>query len=172
MRSEREERAFRQFEPMLHKLAWNFHTTTGLESEDLFGEACLAFVKAYRSFDQEKGDLAPRVWVCVSNHLCSYVRHQKTLPKPTFYLDEDLFDIADPKDEVETTENLSAILSKMARDAVHIVRLIESSPLELAEFSRVAYRRSLVERLREEGWSWRRIKSAMNGVRDALRPAV
>lgn len=64
-------------ENLLKKLAWSFSTSTGVEFDDLFQEAYIAYHEAMKSFDPKKAKLSTYVWHCVSSHLKNYVRLEK-----------------------------------------------------------------------------------------------
>jgi RNA polymerase sigma factor (sigma-70 family) len=64
-------------EKLLRKLANSYSFTTGVEFDDLFQEACIAYLEAMKSFDPNKSKLSTYVWKCVSSHLKNYVKLEK-----------------------------------------------------------------------------------------------
>lgn len=77
-----EEQAYRMVEGTVWKLARSYAAGSGLEAEDLAGEAALEFVKAYRTYDPDKpGGCNFNGWVylLVSRRLFDVVcRHKRT----------------------------------------------------------------------------------------------
>jgi len=64
-------------EKLLKKIAWSFSTSTGVEFDDLFQEAALAYLEAMKTFDPNKAKFSTYVWHCVSSHLKNYVKIEK-----------------------------------------------------------------------------------------------
>ena len=163
-----ENQAYKKFEPMLHKLAWSFHRTTGLEVDDLFSEACVGFLRAFRTYDSTKGELGVRVWVMVSNHLSSYIRTQRSKPLPVYEFMED--GMEDPRKDIEAQEDFADMVGRMSEEAQTLVRVVLSSPEEFLQASARATRGSLTRFLRGQGWSvetvarcFREVKAVLNG---------
>lgn len=64
------EEMYSRYKKLLHKLAWDMSVKTGVEYEELMGEASLAFVKCMRTRGkQTNGKLSTRIQTCVQNHL-------------------------------------------------------------------------------------------------------
>jgi RNA polymerase sigma factor (sigma-70 family) len=61
---------------LLKKLAQSFSFTTGLEFDDLFQEAYIAYNKALESYDPSKSKLSTHAWNCISAHLKNYTREE------------------------------------------------------------------------------------------------
>jgi len=61
---------------LLKKLAQSFSFTTGLEFDDLFQEAYLAYNKALESYDPSKSKFSTHAWNCISAHLKNYTREE------------------------------------------------------------------------------------------------
>jgi RNA polymerase sigma factor (sigma-70 family) len=161
-----EEQAYKQYEPMLHKLAWSFHNTTGVDVDELFSEANIAFLKAYRTWKPEKGKLGLRVWVMTQNHLRSYLKKHGTKPLPVYEFVEE--EMEDPQNEMESREGFSDILSRLSSEAQDLVQVILSSPEEFMRESARATRGSLTRFLRTEGWPVERIARCFREVKAVL----
>jgi len=64
-------------EKLLRKLANSYAVTTGVEFDDLFQEAYIAYMQAMKTFDPQKSKLSTYVWKCVSSHLRNYIKLEK-----------------------------------------------------------------------------------------------
>jgi RNA polymerase sigma factor (sigma-70 family) len=64
-------------EKLLKKLASSYSATTGVEFDDLFQEAYVAYLEAMKTFDPNKSKLSTYIWYCVSSHLKNYVKLEK-----------------------------------------------------------------------------------------------
>lgn len=67
------EEMYKRYKKLLHKLAWGMSLKTGVEYEELMGEASLAFVKCMRTRGkQTPGKLSTLIQECVRNHLYDF----------------------------------------------------------------------------------------------------
>lgn len=64
-------------EKLLRKLANSFSMSTGVEFDDLFQEACIAYLEAMKTFDPNKSKISTHLWHYISNHLKNYVKLEK-----------------------------------------------------------------------------------------------
>lgn len=63
---------------MLCRLAWSFHYTTGIEWDELFCEAALAYYEARADFDPNNGaKLSTYAYGRVKNHLIDFCRKEQ-----------------------------------------------------------------------------------------------
>jgi RNA polymerase sigma factor (sigma-70 family) len=62
---------------LIKKIARNFSITTGLEFDDLFQEAALAYCKALGTFKSKKMKTSTYMWWRISNHLKDYLKTQE-----------------------------------------------------------------------------------------------
>lgn len=161
-----EEQALRKYDPMLHKIAWNFHYTTGFDVEELYSEACLAFLSAVRTYDPAKGELGTRIWVVVTNRLRSFLKKSGVKPLPVY--DAETFDIADSQSEIEAKESFDEILSRLSSEAKDLVQIVLSSPEEFVKESSRATRGALTQLLRGKGWSVGKISRCFHEIKSVL----
>jgi RNA polymerase sigma factor (sigma-70 family) len=62
---------------LIKKLARSFSLTTGLEFDDLFQEAALAYLEGLSTFDAKKGKLSTYMWFRIHAHLNDYLKEQE-----------------------------------------------------------------------------------------------
>ncbi len=63
---------------MIHRLAWSFHFTTGLDLDDLVGEASLAYCEALNTFDSTKDvKMTTYAYKRIQNRLIDFSRKEK-----------------------------------------------------------------------------------------------
>lgn len=162
-------KSFEDYHNMIRKLAWSFHYTTGLEWEELYGEACLAYVRAAKQYDTRRAALSTWIYTMVRNHLILYAKKQRSINR------------ARPNSAATSLLTPEAIV--MFRQAIlpdphtpfsgrlrrqdmnTVIDIVFRSPsLFLAEggFG------TLKDELRGLGWSNKRIKSALQAVKEAL----
>jgi hypothetical protein len=61
---------------LIRKIAWSFHHTTGLDWDDLFQEAALAYLEGFKSYNPNKGALSTHMWIIMSSHLKNYLKKE------------------------------------------------------------------------------------------------
>lgn len=69
---------------LIRKIAWSFHHVSGIDWDDLFGEAALAYFEAIESFDPDKGKESTYIWYCIRNHLVNFCKKEarhKNIPR-------------------------------------------------------------------------------------------
>jgi RNA polymerase sigma factor (sigma-70 family) len=134
------------YDLLLRKLAWDFSQKSGLDIDDLFQEASLAYLEAVRTYDPAKSKISTYVWHCVHNRLTNYLRdYQK-------YSAESLEVVTITKTTNETAyfENLSDTASKIAK-------VVLSSPENFACLTQNEAKKRIRNTLHKEGWSIEKI---------------
>jgi hypothetical protein len=73
---------------LIRKVAWSFHETTGLEWNELFQEAALAYLEAKGNYDPKRGKLSTYVWNCIVSRLRTYLKKEQEYHCPLCDIDE------------------------------------------------------------------------------------
>lgn len=73
---------------LIRKLAWSFHKSTGIDWNDLFQEASLAYLEALRTYDPAKGKITTHAWHTISNQLKTYIERERRVNPPCLDLEE------------------------------------------------------------------------------------
>ena len=61
---------------LIRKITWSFHTSTGIEWNELFQEAALAYCKSLKTYQQKRGKLSTHAYNCIRNHLIDFTKKQ------------------------------------------------------------------------------------------------
>jgi len=61
---------------LIRKIAWSFHTSSGLDWDDLFQEAVIAYLYAMKTYTPDQGKISTYVWNFISNTLKSYLERE------------------------------------------------------------------------------------------------
>jgi RNA polymerase sigma factor (sigma-70 family) len=61
---------------LIRYIAWSFHRTTGMNFDELFSEACLAYCEAINSFDPKKGKLNNYATTIITNRLKDFIKKE------------------------------------------------------------------------------------------------
>jgi len=62
---------------LIRKIAWDFHKSTGLDWNDLFQEAVLAYLESIENYDEKRGAISTYVWHYVESRLKNYLKQEK-----------------------------------------------------------------------------------------------
>jgi len=62
---------------LIRKIAWDFHKSTGLDWNDLFQEAVLAYLESLDNYDKERGALSTYIWKCLESRLKTYLKEER-----------------------------------------------------------------------------------------------
>ncbi len=157
-----DEKTYLQYEKMLHKIAWSYHRTTGLEVDDLKSEANVAFLQACETYDAKKAKVSTWIWKCVVQHLNAYIK-----PKGVqfCYFDEN---IPDPRNIAEEREDFQAVIESMSKEAQQIVQIVLEAPAEFFTLSSRFARGILFRKLRKMGWTWESIWTSFREIKNVL----
>jgi len=162
---------------MARKLAWSFSRTTGLEFEDLFQEACLAYMWALNDerYDPSKSKFTSFAYMKMRNWLSDYAESQyrardlnlegmlaESSEEDSAFALEDLL----PSDEAGPEHALAFAeeLGELSPEAKEICRMVMEEPSEYAQLGKRAGRGRVKDELRAKGWTWDRI---WDGLRQA-----
>ena len=168
---------------LIHAVAQSFNRTTGLDTDDLVGEAslkfCEAMVKRYDyQFDPKRSSFSTWITMKMQQRLTQVVAERKEI-RENEQLAEPRLD-EDGNETVEYTEGIVEItpeqlvdfkerLERCTADAKEVIQMVLEAPAEFLSLtaSRKA-RGKLKDTLREKGWTWWRIW----GVFDELKEVV
>jgi RNA polymerase sigma factor (sigma-70 family) len=159
-------------ERLLKKLANSYSMTTGVEFDDLFQEAYIAYYNAMKTYDPNKSKLSTYVWHCVSSHLRNYVK----LEKP--YLE---------MESIETPEvinkpglSVSGFWDALSFEAQQIAKIMCTKPsfLNIAEsddmgiIQRRKMKQEVSKKIRQtmvrRGWDEKKIRVGIHDLQVAL----
>jgi DNA-directed RNA polymerase specialized sigma24 family protein len=142
-------------EKLIKKIAWSFAQTTGLEYDDLYQEASLAYLEALSSHDPSRGRITTHLHTCVSNRLKNYIKKQeKFLP-----LDDLDFD---------KPHSSSPFWEELSRNALSVAEIILESPEGFLRLTKRESTKKVKKILLEKGWGQRRIQKGFNELKIAF----
>ena len=148
-------------EKLLSKLAWNYASTNGLEYDDLFQEACLAYLEALRTHDESRGKISTHIWTSVSNRLKSYIDAQKRGNADLFSQGKCCFE------EYNTPVAYNNFWwHGLTKDAIIVAEVIFESSDEFVKLNQRTLYSILIKTMRSFGWNTRRIKKCFSVLRN------
>ena len=148
-------------EKLLRKIAWSFSTSTGVDKEDLFQEAYIAYHEAMKSFDPNKAKATTHIWHCVSNHLKNYVK----LEKP--YLS--MISIEEPEVMNKPGLSVTNFWDALSFEAQQMVKIVTSSSRIFYIKDREKVCRKIHNNLIQKGWNERKIELCLHELEHACQ---
>ncbi len=139
------------------KIAWKFHRSTGVELEELFGEACLAYVKALSCYNPKRAALDTWVYACMKHQLIDFCRMQKLSPPVKL-----------PDNLAAPTIRDNLHIDQLGRDAQTIYQMLVDSPKDFYNLSPRVAKNEIRHRLRNLDWPWQRIINAFREIKGGV----
>lgn len=137
---------------LIRKIAWGFCKTSRLDYNDLFQEACLAYLKSLESYNPEKGALSTYMWRCISNHLTNYLKLEQKQPFGT------------PIEEFaeEFASSASNYFEKLPEDALTVAKVVLHTPKVFAIRTHDDVVSLLKDVMEQKGWPRSKTVAAIN----------
>jgi DNA-directed RNA polymerase specialized sigma subunit len=140
---------------LLRKIAMSFSQTTGLEFDDLFQEASLAYLEAMKTHDPSRGKITTHLWYCVENRLKNYLKEE--IKHSAFSID----DI-----EMEKSVLTSPFFENLNKEAQEIAKTILESPKDFIYIPSEEAQIKVTRVMLEKGWSWMKILTGIKNLRE------
>ena len=150
---------------LIKKLAWSFHRSTGIEFDDLFQEAYLAYDYALKTYDPKKGKITTYMWWCIVAQLKRYIYKQeeykcKKYQEGVILSIDETVDI--PFDNIPFWESLT-------EEAYEIANIILQGPkpyLETSDKTKIDKR--IIEVMSNKGWKLWKIYRGLHELKLAF----
>ncbi len=151
---------------LIHKLAWQYHRSSGLHLDDLIGEANLAFVIARDSYDENKGKPSTWIWNTLVLHLQNYCK------KETRFIPLEIDDNQNQTDEKHKSKFID-LIDSLSKEAKEVIQTILKSPAEICELVNIHSGAVPVidfcKWMTRQGWKWESALSIRNEIKNALK---
>jgi DNA-directed RNA polymerase specialized sigma24 family protein len=164
---------YQDVENLLYHISNRFQRRHGGDIEELEGEAKVAFMRAYRTFDPSHGAQFPTyLYHVVWNHFVSTFCKGRLKVVSLDQMTEDTNYQA--PDKASPSFRIWELLEGMSEDAAVVVNLVFQSPAELAEAAAGKgnqprnWRSSLRTYLKSMGWKETRITTIFNEIAIAV----
>jgi RNA polymerase sigma factor (sigma-70 family) len=161
---------------LVRKIAWKYAKKfPGAEFDELFSEACLAYLEAEEKYDMDKAQNSTFMWHVISNHLQNVLMKQAVRSKrqhPICFedLEAHMFDTsANPEMALIKKEEWESFMTQLSDPAQTVCRIIMSDlnvflPIGTPKKCRGAVK----EAMRELGYTWDSIWNSYAEIKEAL----
>ena len=143
---------------LIRKIAWSFHSSTGLDPEELFQEAAVAYFSSLEKYDPARGALSTFMYRAMTNHLGNYTARIKKRKINTCELTKfnDVSEI--PDDPIDI----------IPEELWEIPECIFDQFEHFASLSKRRAKLALAQELRKKGWSWSQIWSGIRHLKQVF----
>lgn len=161
---------------LVRKIAWNFAKKfPGAEFDDLFSEACIAYLEAESEFNVDTAKRSTFMWHAVSNHLRNVVMKQSIRMRYHSTVSIDELDMrvsgtsVNPEMALIRKEEWESFIEHLSDPAQTICKIILEDmstflPLDAPKKCRGAIKNTM----RDMGYTWSSIWDGYNEIRSAL----
>jgi hypothetical protein len=146
---------------LLRKIAWSYHDTTGLDWEELFSVASLAYCETLKTWDKKKGSVSTHLWYNVHCRLLDYLKSKRADKNKLLeieYIDE--YDI----NYVAPSNSFFENLTKEAEEIADLVLKCSGRFVVLTSEEAESRIYNIMSR---KGWTDLKIKRALNDLKAA-----
>ena len=157
---------YEKMKNLSYNIAHKFHKRYGGDLEDWIGEARLLLVQALQTYDESYAQLSTWVYIKTKFGLMEYLRKEQ---KQT-----DIRKRLKNEPQPARHKNWPELLECLSPDGCHVLYLILNTPSEVIKNLRVHWqiRRKVQQwlstKLKERGWTYKRINTAVNEIQEAL----
>ena len=149
-------------ENLIKKIAGSFSRTTGMEFDDLFQEAYIAYAKAMDSHNPSKGKLSTHVWHCIHAHLKNYINENEK--QTGFCVSMESRNINHTDDTQQTP-----FWEKLNQEAIEITNIIISAPRQFMDEPIKKIEEKITHILLSKGWRIKKIKHGLQNLSSIYR---
>jgi RNA polymerase sigma factor (sigma-70 family) len=166
---------------LIRNLAWSFNKTTGVDFDDLFSEACVAYTEAEKTYDATQGaQLTTWATIKIRNALIDYCkkerRHQLTHTDLNQFIVEEVESTSNDPIEMMIPDNKMLVRERMSfseeilsiEELKTIYEIIFNAPTDLLALAPKLARGQIVEQLRQLNWPWSKIWSSFTQMKAIL----
>lgn len=158
---------------LIYKVAWSFHNTTGIDLEELIGEASIAYCEALHQWDGESSKASTYAYTVMRNTLIVYIQKKKLPTQSLDLLMEEHHQVPhEPYEDVDYFEeelSYEKLTKGWSDDCKELIAIIFYTPMKFYDIPPKKARGRLIKILRNNGWIWPRIWDAIRDVKSLLR---
>ncbi len=128
---------------LIRKIVWSYHKSTGMDWDDLFQEAVLAYLEMADNYDSSRGEFSTYIWHCISSKLKKVLQMEKEYQQPL-----------EPLEAVKQVEYAyPSFLDSLTTDARDVVNIISKRMGYFAVKSPADAKVAIIDTMRKQGWS-------------------
>ena len=142
---------------LIRKVAWSFHKTTGLDWEDLFQEASLAYCKALKQYDPDRGvQLSTFMFWAIRSHLLNYIAKEKKHHNH----------IIPFEDLAEDYHTGTSLFEQISTEGQQLISVLFSSPVDFEQPMSTSFSMKIGKKMMGEGWERNKIWATLKELKN------
>ncbi len=156
---------------IVRKAVWSYTRSTGLDFDELYSEAYLAYLEAAPSYDPAMGKKSTFIWNVVRNHINNLLKAKKEVP-----VDEEAInmlirerDELNPEQVVLAEESWRELFESLSPDAKMIFFLLNSSEIYVNTDKPREARGIIARELKARGWPEKKIWATFREIKQVLK---
>jgi RNA polymerase sigma factor (sigma-70 family) len=145
---------------LIRKIAWSFHSTTGLEFDDLVSQAIVYYYEGLEKYDPSRGKITTYMWYWLDGCMKNYIARQAKINSV------EVIDIE--SNPVDVSGEVSEFFDSLTPAAQYIADMVLTAPGLFIKLNKKAARQRVVELLTRQGWDAAEITLGLNDLKLAF----
>ena len=142
---------------LIKKIAWTFHTSTGLELDDLIAQGYLIYLEKLKNWDPARGKITTFMWHSLHSNLINYANSQRKHYHPSK---------ADP--DYDIVKEKKYYFEDINEEGHTIAKIVLSRPSTFDLAKKENVEKKLYNILERRGWSKDKIQSGLDSLQTAF----
>lgn len=159
---------------LIRKIVWSYvRGNPGLEYEEVFSEACLAYLEALPRYKADKGTKSTFTWHVVHSHLNNLLKREGRYKKnemPTYITPEAKIHSPSPEHLLCAKEHWEELLESLSPEGKVLCEIALYGDVYLPISTPRKSRGILAKELAKRGWKGQKIWGAFRELKEALSP--
>ena len=158
---------------LVRKIAWAYAKTTGIEFDDLFSEACIAYLEAEKNYDSKKSKKSTYMHHVICRRLNSLLKIRSRVEENEESIDlieNPLETIEDsPEYQLLVKEHKDELFAVLSPEALTICNILLEEPNIYLPIDKPKQCRGVIyQELRKRDWSWSTIWKTFNELKQVV----
>jgi len=156
---------------IVRKVVWSYTRSTGLDFDELYSEAYLAYLEAAPSYDPARGKKSTFIWNVVRNHINSLLKAKKEIPvdKEVVVTLLEGHEELDPERLIIAKECWEELFNSLSPGAKMICLLMNNGEVYLNTDKPREARGIIARELKARGWSENKIWATFREIKQTLK---
>lgn len=148
---------------LIRKVAWSFHKSTGMDWDDLFQEAAIAYYESLKTYNESRGKITTHTWNCITNHLKNYLKEQRKYKD--YIWEEELSSLMKVKHTKHPAQVTSEFWEALTNEAQVIAGMILFTPRRYIGRTAEEIEERIMRIMVCNGWSRKKVNAALKNLR-------
>jgi len=156
---------------IVRKVVWSYARSTGLDFDELYSEAYLAYLEAAPSYDPAKGKKSTFIWNVVRNHINSLLKAKKEI-----HVDKEAMETLlegheelDPERIIIAEECWEELFNSLSPEAKMICLLMNNGEVYVNTDKPREARGIIARELKARGWGENKIWATFREIKQTLK---